>query len=47
MIWRGWHQIAPLVPISSGTMAVSLALIAVAGGALVAFNTMRKQGTSN
>jgi len=47
MIWRGWHQVAPLVPISSSAMAFSLVALAVAGGGALAFNMMRKQGTSN
>ncbi len=47
MIWRGWHQVAPLVPISSSMIALSIAVLAVAGGGLVAFNMMRKQSASN
>jgi len=45
MIWRGWHQVAPHVPISSGTMGLMVAAIAVAGGGAVAFNMMRSQRT--
>ncbi len=45
MIWRGWHQVAPHVPISSGTMGLMVAAIAVAGGGAVAFNMMRRQRT--
>ena len=45
MIWRGWHQVAPLVPISSSTMGLMVAAIVVAGVGALAFNMMRKQRT--
>jgi YjbE family integral membrane protein len=43
MIWRGWQQVAPFVPVSSTTAITTVVALAIAGGGVLAYSMRRKR----